>query len=49
MRIARGAQVYIAVVNYTLMTLTIVVVATFKTSLKLGRAYGVQPPGVLRD
>lgn len=33
-------QVYIAVVNYTLMVLTLIIVATFKSSVKIGRAYG---------
>jgi hypothetical protein len=31
------------VINWTLMTLTIIVVATFQTSVKLGRAYGELP------
>jgi KUP system potassium uptake protein len=34
-------QIYISVINWTLMTLTIIVVATFQTSAKLGRAYGI--------
>lgn len=33
-------QVYIPLVNYTLMTLTLIVVGTFEKSSKLGQAYG---------
>ena len=34
---------HVQVINWTLMTLTIIVVATFQTSAKLGRAYGELP------
>ena len=33
-------QVYVPVINYLLMTLTLIVVGTFKTSAKMGTAYG---------
>lgn len=33
-------QVYIPVVNYVLMALTMIVVGTFQTSARLGEAYG---------
>lgn len=33
-------QVYIPVVNYVLMGLTMIVVGTFQTSARLGEAYG---------
>ncbi len=33
-------QVYIPVVNYVLMALTMIVVGTFQTSARLGNAYG---------
>lgn len=34
-------QVYIPVVNYVLMALTMIVVGTFQTSARLGNAYGM--------
>jgi K+ transporter len=40
---AFSACCMLQVINWTLMTLTIIVVATFQTSAKLGRAYG-EPP-----
>lgn len=33
-------QVYVPVINYLLMTLTLIVVGTFKSSAKMGTAYG---------
>ena len=35
-----AGQLYIPVMNWLLMVLCIIVVATFQTSAKLGRAYG---------
>ncbi|KAK9799835.1 hypothetical protein WJX73_007321 [Symbiochloris irregularis] len=36
-----SGQVYIPLLNYSLMVLCVIVVATFQTSVKLGRAYGL--------
>ena len=41
-----AGQLYVPFMNWLLMVLCILVVATFQTSAKLGRAYGEQP-GVL--
>ena len=40
-------QVYIPLLNYALMVLCVIVVATFQTSVKLGRAYGALPCKIL--
>ena len=34
-------QIYIAIINYILMALTIIVVIAFRTSARLGLAYGL--------
>lgn len=37
-------QVYIPVINYVLMGLTMLVVGIFQTSARLGNAYGISTP-----
>ena len=38
--VQHAGQLYIPVMNYVLMVLCIIVVATFQSSARLGRAYG---------
>ena len=40
-------QVYIPLINYLLMTLCLIIVGTFKTSVNIGKAYGAAKPPVV--
>ncbi len=40
MLLQHQGQVYIPLINYLLMTLCLIIVGTFKTSVNIGKAYG---------